>query len=195
MWVFDNSSCHNAYSDDALLASRMNAKPGGKQPVLRDTMCNGQAQKMVFSIGVPKGLIQILKERHCYVPGMKLEEMRKVISSHTEFADEKTKLKQFLQILDTFALCSQSSIVNSIRLSAAGVRLRDISELILIIHFQHCNKISLLLLTRSQQRTFKITSGRHYMFAYVEGFKGGPDMEKQIIKYKKLYKSHRNWRQ
>ena len=32
---------------------------------------------------------------------------------------------------------------------------------------------------------------RHYMFAYVEGFKGGPDLEKQIIKYKKLYKSHR----
>ena len=29
------------------------------------------------------------------------------------------------------------------------------------------------------------------MFAYVEGFKGGPDLEKQIMKYKKLYKSHR----
>ena len=29
------------------------------------------------------------------------------------------------------------------------------------------------------------------MFAYVEGLKGGPDMEKQIKKYKKLYKSHR----
>ena len=99
VWVFDNSSCHNAYSDDALLASRMNAKPGGKQPALRNTIWNGQAQKMVFSIGVPKGQIQILKERHCYVQGMKLEEMRKVISSHTDFADEKTKLEQFLQNL------------------------------------------------------------------------------------------------
>ena len=29
------------------------------------------------------------------------------------------------------------------------------------------------------------------MFAYVEGFKAGPDMDKQLKKYKKLYKSHR----
>ena len=37
VWVFDNSSCHNAYADDALNANNMNAKPGGKQPCLRDT--------------------------------------------------------------------------------------------------------------------------------------------------------------
>lgn len=32
IWIFENSSCHNAYAEDALNASRMNAKPGGKQP-------------------------------------------------------------------------------------------------------------------------------------------------------------------
>ena len=74
----------------------MNAKPGGKQAALSDTIWNGQTQKMVFSIGVPKGLIQVLKERKCYVPGMKLEEMRRVISAHSDFADEKTKLETFL---------------------------------------------------------------------------------------------------
>ena len=31
-WVFDHSSCHAARSDDALDVSRMNVKPGGKQP-------------------------------------------------------------------------------------------------------------------------------------------------------------------
>ena len=63
VWVFDNSSCHNAYAEDALIAAHMNAKPGGKQAALSDTIWNGQTQKMVFSIGVPKGLIQVLKER------------------------------------------------------------------------------------------------------------------------------------
>ena len=29
------------------------------------------------------------------------------------------------------------------------------------------------------------------MFAYVEGFKAGPNMDEQLRKYKKLYKSHR----
>ena len=32
IWIFDHSSCHGAYSDDALNAYKMNAKPGGKQP-------------------------------------------------------------------------------------------------------------------------------------------------------------------
>ena len=34
-WLFDNSSCHHAYSQDALLAKHMNAKHGGKQPCMR----------------------------------------------------------------------------------------------------------------------------------------------------------------
>ena len=31
------------------------------------------------------------------------------------------------------------------------------------------------------------------MFAYVEGFKAGPDMDEQLRKYKKMYKSHRKF--
>ena len=34
--MFDNSSNHNAYADNALVVSRMNLKDGGKQPLLRD---------------------------------------------------------------------------------------------------------------------------------------------------------------
>ena len=61
-WVFDHSSCHAARSDDALDVSRMNVKPGGKQPKMRDTIWNGRVQKMNFSIGVPKGMKLILDE-------------------------------------------------------------------------------------------------------------------------------------
>jgi len=41
----------------------MNAKPGGKQPAMRDTEWNGKKQRMVIAIGLPKHLIQVLKER------------------------------------------------------------------------------------------------------------------------------------
>ena len=32
VWLFDQSSCHKAYAEDALNAKSMNVKPGGKQP-------------------------------------------------------------------------------------------------------------------------------------------------------------------
>ena len=96
VWVFDHSSCHGAYAEDALNASKMNAKPGGKQPLMRDTIWDGKSQWMVFSIGVAKGLIQVLKERGKYRAGMKLEEMRQEIASHSDFRTEKTKIEHFL---------------------------------------------------------------------------------------------------
>ena len=36
-WIFDHSSYHTAYADDTLNASKMNAKPGGCQPLMHDT--------------------------------------------------------------------------------------------------------------------------------------------------------------
>ena len=89
VWVFDNSSCHNAYADDAINASLMNTKPGGKQPCMRDTVWNGKVQCMVFNIGIPKGLIQVLTERGKYHKGMKLDDIRKELASHTNFKCEK----------------------------------------------------------------------------------------------------------
>ena len=61
---FDHSSCQGAFSPDVLNAYHMNAKPGGKQPCMRDTInpLNSQVQKMVFHIGIPKGLVQVLRE-------------------------------------------------------------------------------------------------------------------------------------
>lgn len=40
-WIFDHSSCHGAYSEDLLNAYKMKAKPGGKQPVIRNTVWQG----------------------------------------------------------------------------------------------------------------------------------------------------------
>jgi hypothetical protein len=71
--MVDNSQGHSAYSVDALLTSRMNMKPGGKQAKMRDGWYveNGVqvAQIMCFPSdhtelpGEPKGMQQVLVER------------------------------------------------------------------------------------------------------------------------------------
>ena len=61
--MFDQSSCHKAMADDRLDASRMNVNPGGKQPLMRDTVWAGRPQSMVFALGVAKGMRKVLKER------------------------------------------------------------------------------------------------------------------------------------
>ena len=71
----------------------MNAKPGGKQPKIRDTVWQGKIQRLVFNIGIPKGLIQVLSERGKYHKGMLLEEMRAELANHTDFKEEKTKIE------------------------------------------------------------------------------------------------------
>ncbi|KJA16237.1 hypothetical protein HYPSUDRAFT_193377 [Hypholoma sublateritium FD-334 SS-4] len=71
--MVDNSQGHCAYAEDALLVSRMNLRPGGKQARLRDGwfIRNGTVvtQKMIFPSDhkefpdQPKGMKQILIER------------------------------------------------------------------------------------------------------------------------------------
>ena len=45
-----------------------------------------------FTTGLPKWLIQVLKERGKYHKGMKLDKMRAELTSHTDFKKEKTKI-------------------------------------------------------------------------------------------------------
>ena len=41
-WVFDNAPSHRKMEADALNAHKMNVRPGGKQPILRDTVYSGK---------------------------------------------------------------------------------------------------------------------------------------------------------
>jgi len=61
-WLFDHSSGHTAFAENAENVNIMNVKPGGKQAVLRDTVWNGQLQKMVLPDGTPKGMKLVLQE-------------------------------------------------------------------------------------------------------------------------------------
>ena len=59
-------------------------------------MWKGKVQKLVNNKGIPKGLIQVLKERGKYREKMKLAETREEIATHQDFQDEKTRLQHFL---------------------------------------------------------------------------------------------------
>ena len=73
MFLIDNSQGHSAYAEDALLTSRMNVKPGGKQAFMRDGWYINESgerviQKMVFPPDHPhfpnqaKGMKEVVSE-------------------------------------------------------------------------------------------------------------------------------------
>ncbi|CAB4394951.1 unnamed protein product [Rhizophagus irregularis] len=78
IFAFDNSTSHGAFAPDALVASRMNVNPGGKQPKMRNTIFNGQVQSMNFTDnywdpalwGKLKGMKQVIEERQLMRPGL-----------------------------------------------------------------------------------------------------------------------------
>ena len=51
LFIFDNAPSHMKKPDDSLNADAMNVKPGGKQPVMRPTVYNGEVQEMTLSDG------------------------------------------------------------------------------------------------------------------------------------------------
>ena len=96
VWVFDHSSCHNAMADDALDVNKMNVNPGGKQRIMRDTVWQGKAQSLTFSLGIPKGMKRVLQERGVDTTGMIADDMRKTLGEHDDFKNEKSMIEHFL---------------------------------------------------------------------------------------------------
>jgi hypothetical protein len=96
VWVFDHSSCHAAMADDALDAKKMNVNPGGKQRKMRDTVWGGMVQSMNDHRGVPKGMRQVLKERHVDVSGMTADQMRATLAAMDDFKNEKSLIQHLL---------------------------------------------------------------------------------------------------
>ncbi|GES98821.1 hypothetical protein PHYBLDRAFT_144584 [Rhizophagus clarus] len=76
VFCFDQSTNHNAMAGDALVATKMNLSPGGKQPKMRDGWyINEYGEKCIQSMifpdnhhlkGQPKGIKQVLKERNLW---------------------------------------------------------------------------------------------------------------------------------
>ena len=199
-WVFDQSSCHTAFADDALNANKMNARPGGQQPLMRDTVWNGKPQtlkKRILVRGhhqwIPKGLIEVLKERGRYQTKMKVEDMRKEIASHPDFVKEKTKLEHFINNRGHAFLfipkyhCELNPIE---RVWSQAKR-----------HTRAYSNYSITGLRRNIPEAFDTVSVeniqnyfrrvRDYMYGYLLGHKAGIQLEEMVKKFSKQYKSHR----
>lgn len=81
--MVDNSQGHSAYAGDALLTSRMNLRPGGKQARMRSGwfMRDGEkiTQEMIFPSNdpeypdQPKGMRQVLIERGLWSNNLRME--------------------------------------------------------------------------------------------------------------------------
>jgi hypothetical protein len=111
-FCFDNSSNHGAYAADALIASRMNVNPGGKQPKMRDGWYKRDGvvihQPLCLPDGTPKGLKLVLEERGIVITGMKQEDMERRLSEEEDFLNPKP----FLQVSSIRSLALKFSLLS-----------------------------------------------------------------------------------
>ena len=192
-WVFDHSSCHAAYGEDALISAHMNAKPGGAQPVMHDTVYIGRVQRIGFSDGTPKGLIQALREWGIDVRGMKLNDLRAEIDTHADFCEEKSLIETFItgRSHGCIMLPKFHCELNPIERCWAQAKCFSRSHCSYFLPGLRKNvpdALNSVTLDNIQKHFRKV---RDYMFAYLLGKTGGPELEDQVKLFKKMYKSHR----
>ena len=192
VWIFDQSSCHTAMADDALDASKMNVNPGGKQPVMRDTMWAGKVQKMVFNLGIPKGMKAVLEERGINTQTLKGEQMRTILRNHDDFKNEQPKIIRFLEEKGHRALFLPKFHPELNPIERVWAQAKQYTK-------AYCkyNIISLRRNVNPGLDTVQLQNikkfhrkARDYMFAYFEGHVAGRQLEDKV----KLYKSHRRVR-
>ena len=90
LFLFDNAPSHKKYADDMLNTDRMNVRPGGRQPIMQDTVYNGQVQSMVLPDGQPKGMKLVLEEREVNTKGMNATKMREELNKFDDFKNKVT---------------------------------------------------------------------------------------------------------
>ena len=194
IWCFDHSCGHTAYAENALIASKMNKGPGGKQPKMRDTMWNGQTQTLTLPDGRPKGAALVLEERGYDTKGMKLDEMRSILAGHDDFKNEKCHVDTVLTDCGHTCVfipkfhCELNPIERVWSQSKRYTR-------------AHCD-YTIASLQRNIPLALQSVSAENianyvrrccnYMFAYLEGSAVGVELEEKIKLYKSVsYTSHR----
>lgn len=97
LFLFDNAPSHKKCSDDTLNVNHMNVRPGGKQPVMKDTVWNGEVQKLVDENGCPKGMKRVLQERGVDTRGINADKMREILAGHPDFKNPRTLLEDLVE--------------------------------------------------------------------------------------------------
>ena len=188
IWLFDQSSCHKKFNDDALVASKILVKDGGPRRV-RDTVWAREPQSMVNEDGTAKGLRTILRERGINTERMLAPDMRTVLSNHEDFINEKTCVEHYMDSRGYCAMfipkfhCELNTIervwAQAKRYSKAYSNF-TLPKLRQIIH-PALDSVSTDLIRKYCRKA------RDYKKAYMDGHTAGKEMETAI----KSYKSHR----
>ena len=193
-WVFDHSNCHAAMAADALNASEMNVKPGGKQQVMHDTLWQGKIQKMTLRGGTPKGLKLVLEERGIGTKGKKKEEMQTILASHADFRNEKRRIEQLLIekghipiFLPKYhpELNPTERVLAQLKRYTRGRCKYSLPSLRTLDHSLAYDTVTVDNI-RNHFRKCK-----HFMFAYLEGLTPGTELDDRVKKHKTACKSHR----
>ena len=188
-WLFDQSSCHRAFAEDALNAKRMNLRPGGKQPKMHDTSWGGKPQKLCFDDGVPKGMKQVLEERGINTRTLHADDMRIILANHEDFRTEKTIVEQYItsrghtvlfipkfhcELNPIERVWGQAKVYTRAHTNYTLPRLR-------LIISPALDSVSADLIRKYFRKV------QDYETAYLEGKEAGKEVEQAI----KVYKSHR----
>lgn len=101
LFAFDNSQNHHAMAPDALVASRLNLRDGGKHVIsirrgwYLDPCGNPFEQRMQTSAGVQKGIRRILDERGLWpAAGLTLNDARELLANQPDFREQKEWLTE-----------------------------------------------------------------------------------------------------
>ena len=192
IWFFDHSSGHTAFADNSLNVNKMNVRPGGAQPKMRDTTWRGRVQKMVLRDGTPKGMKQVLIERGINVTKMKGEEMREVLRGMPDFKYEKTRVETLLHANNFKGYFIPKFHCELNPIECVWGQSKKFTRAYCDYSFKGLENTldqSLDSISLNTIRHF-FRKMRDYLVAYREGLTLGPQMEAAL----KKYKSHRKVR-
>ena len=200
-WVFDQSGCHMAYRDDSLNINKMNAKEGGAQPCMHDTVYNGKTTYMTKTVHnrtggrvrIPRGMIDVLKQSGQYHSKMKVNDMRSELSKHPDFINEKNEIEYFLHEHGHACLFIPKFYceVNPIERCWAQAKRYTRAYCNYNIVGLRRNVMPALDSVAPENIQNYFRNAKNYMFGYLLGHVAGLDLEKLIKRYSKEFKSHR----
>jgi hypothetical protein len=219
--MVDNSQGHSAYAEDALLTSRMNMRPGGKQAILKDGWFlrpDGQRviQSMTFSADHPnhprqaKGIKQVLIERGLFRTKLVMQCKKGDGSVKCPVDSTDCCAKRILDLQPDFAL--QKSLVQEV-IEAAGHLCIFLPKFHCELNFiefywgavkkylrENCDYSFNTLkqnmpLALASVSVSTIRKWEHRMIRWMEAYEGGLSAKNAQIQVKKFssrqYKSHR----
>ena len=192
VWVFDHSSCHAAMPDDALDVRKQNErKAWWKTMNNKRWIMEWKSTKYEFC---HRGLRIVLEKRGVNTCGMNADQMHKVLSSHSDFQNEKSLIERFLveekrhiaYFLPKFH--PELNPMERVWAESKKYTRAHCNYSLPSIRKNICPALDSVPLESVQKHFSKV---RHYMFAYLEGLPGGLELEQLVKTYKKEVKSHR----